>query len=226
MLNEITPADGQQLETKALSLSERASALTIHDQPSYDAAVEFLQGVKALRREAEDHHRPGIDAAHKAHKIAVATLGRIDIPLGQAERAVKDTMAAWVAGQERIRRAEEDRLRLEAAKAQEAELERQIEQAEAEGATNNELDVLIEQSAMIAPPPPTVAPTYSAAPGISVRKSYVREITNLQDVIRWVAANPQFLGVLKVDGPALNRLPAQLTIPGTRVVEKSTVAVR
>lgn len=231
MTAELMPTpidDGRQLETKALSVAERAKAIQITDQPSYDMAVDFAKGIKALRNEAEIHHRPVIDAAHKTHKAAVEALKRIDAPLEQAERTVKGTMAAWTIEQERVRRAEEDRLRLEAEKAREAELEQQIEQAEAEGASGVELESLIEQAAMVAPPAPTVAPTYQKASGVSVRKTYAAEVVSLHELIRWVAANPVFEGLLQVNQPALNKLvgASKMSIPGVRVVEKSSVALR
>ena len=233
MTAELMPTptdDGRRLETKALSVAERAKAIQIIDQPSYDLAVDFAKGIKALRNEAELHHRPVIDAAHKTHKAAVEALKRIDAPLEQAERTVKGTMAAWTIEQERIRRAEEERIRLELQRQQEAELEQQIELAEAEGASNVELESLIEQAAMVAPTAPTVAPTYQKASGVSVRKTFAAEVTSLRQLIQFVAAKPEYEYLLKVDETKLNGLArmqgAGLRIPGVRVIEKSSVAVR
>jgi len=274
MTVELTPAGvvvnveppveaGRQLETKALTLSERAALLKIEDQPSYDVAVDVLKGIKALRNEAEAHHRPTIDLAHKTHKSAVEALKRVDVPLEQAERLIKGTMAAWTIEQERIRRAEENRLRLEAAKAHEAqerirraeeerlrleqekaredELEQQIELAEAEGADETEVLAMIEQAAMaqplpppppivLAPPPPTVAPVYKPAAGVAVRKTFAAEVTNLRQLIQHVAQHPDLEYLLAADLPKLNQLArmqgAGLRIPGVRVIEKSSVAVR
>jgi hypothetical protein len=226
------PAEpGQQLETKALSLFDQANALRIQDQPTYDQAVEFLKGVKALRNEAESQMRPVVDAAHKAHKAACDALKRIDAPLEQAERAVKQMIAAWSAEQERIRRAAEDRLRLEAQRQAEAEAEQQIEQAEAEGASEAEVLAMIEQAAMLPTPPPlTVAPTYKAAAGVAVRKTWVAEVTSVRNLILFVAQKPEYEYLLKVDEAKLNQLArmqgAALRIPGVRVVEKQTVAAR
>ena len=232
MVNVEPPAEtGRQLETKALTLSERAALLKIEDQPSYDVAVDFLKGIKALRNEAEAHHRPTIDLAHKTHKSAVEALKRVDVPLEQAERLIKGTMAAWTLEQERIRRAEEDRLRLEAEKAREAEIEAQIEQAEAEGADQTEVLAMIEQAAMVpAPPPSTVAPVYKPAAGVSVRKTFAAEVTSLRLLIQHVAQHPDLEYLLAADLPKLNQLArmqgAGLRIPGVRVIEKSSVAVR
>jgi hypothetical protein len=222
---------GQQLETKALSLFDQANAMKISDQPSYDQAVEFLKGVKALRNEAEIHHRPVIDAAHKAHKAACEALKRIDAPLEQAERTVKQSISTWSTEQERRRRAEEDRLRLEAQRQAEAEAELQIEQAEAEGATEAEVLAMIEQAAMApAPPPPTVAPSYKAAAGVAVRKTWVAEVTSVRSLILFIAQKSEYEYLLKVDEGKLNQLArmqgAALRIPGVRVVEKQTVAAR
>jgi hypothetical protein len=69
------------------------------------------------------HQRFAVLAHPVAHRAILAVLQRVDVPLEKAERGIKATMAAWTIEQERIRRAEEDRLRLEQEKAREAELE-------------------------------------------------------------------------------------------------------
>ena len=225
------PDTGKQLETKALTLSDQAAALVITDQPSYDYGVDLLRTVKAFRDKAEAELRPAIDAAHKAHKAILGVLQRVDVPLEKAERNIKSIMAAWTIEQERIRRAEEDRLRLEQEKAREAEIEAQIEQAEAEGADQTEVLAMIEQAAMApAPPPPTVVPVYKPAAGVAVRKTFAAEVTSLRQLIQHVAQHPDLEYLLAADLPKLNQLArmqgAGLRIPGVRVIEKSSVAVR
>jgi len=223
--------DGQQLETKALTLSERAAAIQITNQPTYDGAVEFLKGVKDLRGEAEAHHRPVIDAAHKAHKAALEALKRIDGPLESAERAVKAKIGTWDMEQERIRRAEEDRLRREQELAREAELEKQLETAEQEGATQEEVLAMIEQTAFQAAAPPVVAPpTFQRAAGIQTRKQLKVRVTDEAALKTFAGGNRAYHNLLTVNTVALNALlraqGAAMQIPGVQVYEEATVGVR
>ncbi len=227
---ELPAEPGQQLEKKALSLFDQANALKIHDQRTYDGAVEFLRGVKALRKEAEEHHRPVIDAAYKAHKAAVEALKRIDAPLEAAERTVKGSIAAFDAEQERLRRAEQERLMREMEAARERELEAAIEHAEASGATANEVEAIIDQSAYAPAPAVVSAPRYQAASGVSTRAKWAATVVDLPAFIRACAGNPAWIFLLQPNGPAINALVraqgGALKIPGLRVTQDSTVAVR
>jgi hypothetical protein len=225
------PADaGRQLEHKALSLHDQAKALKIVDQPTYNGAVDFLRGIKALRGEAEAHHRPVIDAAHRAHKAAVDALKRIDGPLEIAERAVKGTIAAWDQEQQRLRREEEERLRKEEEARRDAELEAKLESSEAAGASSAEVRAMISQAALAPPVVVAAPPRYERAAGVATRKTYSGQVVSLIDLIRWVAQNPQYCNLLKENPVGLNQLihasRGVLTIPGVRVVEDSVVSVR
>lgn len=104
MSTELIPAPPPELQREALTLVEQASALVIHDQESYDGAVEFTRIVKELQARAEAHHRPMIEAAHKAHKAGLAALASIQDPLVKAEFAVKRKVGAFLAEQQRVRR--------------------------------------------------------------------------------------------------------------------------
>jgi hypothetical protein len=227
---EMPAEPGQQLERKATSLCERAQALRIHDQQTYDSAVEFLKGVKALRKEAADHHKPVVEAAFAAHKAAVAALNRIDEPLEQAERAVKGYIAAWDTEQERIRRVEQERLMREMEAARERELEAALEQAEANGASAAEVEAIIDQQAYVPAPTVVSAPRYTQASGISTRAKWTAAVVDLPAFVRACAANPAWIYMLSPNMPAINALvraqAGAVKIPGLRVTQDSTVAVR
>lgn len=101
------PAPPIELEQKALTLAERASAITVVDQESYDKAYEVGQIIKALRDEAEAQERPVISLAFATHKAAVAKLKKIDDPLKAAAEAINNKLSAYAAEQKRLK-AEED----------------------------------------------------------------------------------------------------------------------
>lgn len=221
----------KQIEQKALSITERAAAVQIRDQASYDVAVELLKGIKSLRKEAEDHHRPMIDAAYRAHRAACDALKRIDEPLKQAETQVKGRIGGWEMEQERIRREEQRRREEEARRLAEEEILANAIAAEASGASPVEVAAIVEEAAtapLVAPPPPP--PAYEKAAGVAVRTSYSAEVFNLMDLILHVARNPELSNLLAPNLTAIRALARaqgeQFKVPGVRLVKLANVAVR
>lgn len=220
------------LETKALSVVDKANAVHVADQLSYDSAVEMLRGIKDLRTEAETHHRPVIDAAHKAHKAALEALKKIDAPLATAEGTLKGKLATWTTEQERLAAEERRRLEAEAQRRREEELEAELAAAEASGAKPEEVAAIIEQ-AEVAPvyvPKPTVVPGFRAAAGVSTRTQPKAVVSDMAALVRFVATNPSYLNLLSVNEPALHQLARaqgqHMRIPGVTVTMSATVAVR
>lgn len=180
-----------ELKQEALTLIEQATSLVIRDQPTYNVACEFVKGVKELRAKAESHHRPMIDAAHKAWKAGLSALQAIDDPLKQAEASVKNKIGAFVAEQDRLRREEEARIAAEQRRIQmeqirlenearakaeaearaineaarrkaEAEQAEALALAQAQGATVEELEAIIVEPIVVEEVAP--APVYVEAP--------------------------------------------------------------
>lgn len=214
-----TAATVTDLEPKALTWKGQADGLVVWDQQTYNGAAELLKGIKALRDEAETHHRPVIEAAHKAHKAACDALNRIDRPLSEAERLIKDKTAAFLQAEEQKRRqlqmeaeaearrrqAEIDRQEREARAAEEkvrAEaLEREIEAREAAGAKAAEIQDVIAQHEAFEPvlawsppvlPPavPVVARTVQTTSAASLTYKYSAQVVDLVSLIKAAAQNP------------------------------------
>lgn len=227
---ELVDTEQKQIEQKALTITERAQAVQITDQQTYDGAVELLRGVKALRKEAEAHHRPMIEAAYRAHRAATEALKKIDDPLKQAETHVKGRIGAWDMEQERLRREEQRRQEEEARRKAEEEAEALIEAMEAQGAAEAEIAAVVQEAQtapIIAPPPP---PVYEKASGVVTRKSYSPEVVSLIELVRYVAMHPEFVNLLTPNMTALRSQVraqgAQFRLPGVRLVETANVAVR
>jgi len=114
--------------SKALALREQARALVVQDRDSHAAALEFLRGVKALKRTIEEHWSRitrGVDDL----KRNMLTLKARD--LEAVEDAVKyanDTILTYETSEKRRAQEEQDRLRRQseeqARKDREAELAR------------------------------------------------------------------------------------------------------
>lgn len=218
----------QEIESRTQTMLERARAVEIRDQASYEAAVELAKAIKDLRAEAEAHHRPVIQAALEAHRKALEAFRRIDEPLKAAEVEVKRRIAAWTAEQERLRLEAERRAREEAERLQAEALEAQIEALEAAGAAPEVVRSVIRQAEAM----PVIAPRIPAPPklGVATRKSYRAHVASLIDLIRWVAVNPTHENLLQPNMSALNALAraqgANLQIPGVRVEIEETIALR
>lgn len=130
----------EEVETKALSIVDQAKAVKVTDSETYTAAGMLWKSIGDMIKEVKDTFDPICDAAHKAHKAAVEKRSKFLDPLTTAQKTVKSLMSAYDLEQEKIRKAEEDRLRAIALKEEEdrrlaeailAEQSGQTEEAEA-----------------------------------------------------------------------------------------------
>lgn len=213
------------IHSKVLTFKERASALVVNSQETYETAAEILLGIKDLRKEAEAHHRPMIEAAHKSWKATLAGLQKIDEPLAEAETILKRGIGAYQTEQRRIQQ-EAERIAREAADRAQAEaLESSIEAAEAQGATVQEVQAIIDQP-MVAPVV-RVAPTIQPVAGVSAAKVYRAEVVNLRELCKAVAMGQVPETYVAASMPALNGVArstrGSIRIPGVRIVEDTTV---
>ena len=218
-----------EIEQRTQTMLQRAQALVIVDQATYDAAVELGRAIKDLRAEAEAHHRPVIQAALEAHRRALEAFRRIDEPLRSAEIEIKRRLSAWVAEQERLRQEVERRAREEAERAAAEALEAQLEQMEAAGAPAEVIQAVIARAESAPVMAPRVAPQYERAQGIAARKTYRAQVVSMIEFIRWVAQNPTHETLLQPNQSALNALARaqreNLRIPGVRVVVEDSIAI-
>lgn len=222
----ITLEPARELETKALTFSDRARALAIIDQQTFDAAGEMLVAIKGLRAEAESHHRPIIDAAHKAHKAALDGLKKIDGPLAEAESIIKPKISGYLQEQERIRLEAERKAREEAERLEAERLESAIVEAEQNGASVEEVAAMCEQPMPIAMPAP-VAPAVRPVYGVSTAKTYRVEVISIRELCKAVAMGQVPETYVAANMPTLNGVAratkGAVRIPGCRVVEDSVV---
>ena len=206
---------------------EAARSVEITDQASREAAAAFRADLKARDRKAEDFFAPmkrNMDALKKS--------------ILDGEKAVRGPIAEAVAILDPKIAAFETRL-LEEAAAERALLEEENRKAEEERrlaeasvAVANGVPEAEALEALDAPVVAFAAPA-PAAPrpaGQSVAVTWSVEVTDKAALVRFVAANPQWLGLLDVAMPAANAAArAQkdaLAIPGLRPVKKSSIRSR
>jgi hypothetical protein len=217
-----------RLEARASVRIEEARAFQVVDAKTYRVAADQLLAIKALRSEADTIFDPIIAAAHLAHKTALAQKAKVDQPLAEAEDLYKVKIGAYDDDQRRIQR-EEERRRRELAERQAAEeREREIEQAEAQGATAEEVKVITEAPLRVAPV--IVTPAVPKVAGISSRENWKWEVEDKQKLDRFVAANPMYSNLTVANSTAITSLVRSLKsatkIPGIKVWPETGIAGR
>lgn len=100
-----------EVEEKALSIVDQAKAVKVIDSETYTAAGIMWKSIGDMIKEVKDTFDPICEAAHKAHKAATEKRSKYLDPLTSAQKSVKQLMSAYDAEQERIRKADEERLR-------------------------------------------------------------------------------------------------------------------
>lgn len=188
-------------EALALVAAEQANALTVKDQPTFDAAGEKLKALAALKKDIKAKLDPFVEKAHEAHKAAVAERDRYLKPLDAAMGGLKNRMLAWTDAEAR-RRAEEARKAQEAAEA--AERKRRDEEAariaaeSAKAAEEGDFDAAAaaqEEAQAIAAAPVAVAAPVIAAPiekpkGIAIPGKHVADLADARAFVAHVLATP------------------------------------
>lgn len=215
-----------EIASKTLSIKEKADAMVVVDQASYDAAGALNKAARDERKAFHLFFDP-IDEASKKQRAATIAQGKsIDDPLDYVIRITGEKQAKWFrAEQARIeseRRAEEDRRRKEAEEAQLAA----AEQLSAEGMTAAADEALAAPVVIES----VKAPEVAKGEGVSYRTSYSAEVVSLIDLVKAVAAGSAPITMIDANMTTLNGW-ARLTkgteaIPGVRIVKKDTQVVR
>jgi actin-related protein len=219
------------VRAEALDWPSKARALAIIDVPSYNGAGQLLIGIKSLRKQIGEVFDKHISAAFQAHKGLVKEKADAEAPLTEAELIIKRGLVAYDTAQEQIRQAEARRLQDEARKVEEA---RRLEEAaamEREAAATGDTQLQADAEALISAPvyvaPAQVEKATPVISGISYRTTYSARVVDKLKLVQFVAANPQFLGLVAADMVALNgqarSLKMAMQIPGVVVDEKRDV---
>lgn len=174
MEKTLTVPDENKLAAKEADAMAYATALVIVDNETYTKADQFCVVLKGLEKEVINDFKDSKEAAHQAHKkITAQEKGHLD-KLIPPRNMVKQKMSAYQDTQERIRREEEDRLRIEAQKAADDEALRQAEQAKAEG-RHEEAEAIIQAPVYVAP---VVVPNNIPKASTGIRKMWTFRIVN------------------------------------------------
>ena len=233
----VVPKRDVDLEKKALSWPEKARALAVVDQRSYTLAADALRGIKDLRAELDVTFDPIIVKARESLNTARETKAKLERPLADAEKILKDNRVAWFQEQEHIRFERQRLADREAEKRAAKQRARELADAKRQGASRAELKAVAAQPVMVVPV--TVESTVEKVAGISMQDHWSAEVDPSQASSENAAVLMLAQAVAKDKIPICALLPNMtylnqqarslktlFDVPGFRAVNHPTEAVR
>ena len=216
----------QVIEQEQKDLVIQAKSIIIRTQPQYIGASDFLKRVKTLYAKISEVFEPIIEAAHKTHKEAVAKKKGLVSPIEEAESIVKMAMLDYKEEQDRIARAEQERLNKEAERKQ-AELQKKADEARKKG-DESKADKFEEKVAVTIAP--IVASKAEKIEGISYREKWYAEITDLMALVIAVVKGKAPITFLQANMSALDKtasaIKGTMSYPGVKFIMKKIMASR
>jgi hypothetical protein len=211
-----------------VDLITRAKSLTIKTPEQYVQACEDKLALDDMIANRHANHDPVCAKAHEAHKAAVAARSADIAPLEAAKTIYECAINGWRREQERIANEQARLAREEQERIALLDRENEIEAAEADSATVEEVAAIIDRPVYVPPaiarPAATMVPK---VPGIRKKPDNWKAILDPADagaklkLIKYVAANPQFQHLLILDSQAANQLAKALkltmALPGVKV---------
>jgi hypothetical protein len=179
-----------------------ANGLVVTNKEEYALAYEGIKQIKTLKTQWLNYWKPVKDNAYKAWKgITGKEKEGADI-LDNAERTAKQKAESW--RQEQERRAEQERLRLQAIADEKARRERERLEKEAEKLKTPELkQERLEQAAMVEAPVISTAPVAEVA-GVAIREVWKARVTDINALIASASPNSIASSFLQFNEQAAN----------------------
>lgn len=198
-----------EVETKAVTIVDQAKVVKVTDSETYITAGSLWKQIGDMITEIKDTFDPICEAAYRAHKAATEKRAKYLNPLTQAQKDVKKLMSDYDAEQERIRLAEEARLRELARKEEEERKLQEAIQAELEG-NHEAAEKIIQEPVQVAPVVvPKATPKMVGGPVYQTRWKF--EITDAEKVPReYLMIDEQKIGKI------VTALKDKTNIPGIR----------
>ena len=124
----------REMDKRAAEIKLMAHDVVVSNDYEYMQAVELLKAVKQQQKKVKDYWEPMRISAKESYDNILAHKKTMLEPLEVAEKVIKAKTSAYIEEQERVRRAQEEKLRKLAAKEVDSKLE-QAARAETEGDT-------------------------------------------------------------------------------------------
>jgi ribonucleotide monophosphatase NagD (HAD superfamily) len=215
--------DTIEIETTALTISDRVKAMVITDSARYTNAANLLKDIAAMKKQIREHHRPTIEAAYEAHKLAVAAEKRFLDPLTEADKTIRDAMGRWnqlqavekAEREEDARKADDERRLAEAIKVEEG------------GAAPETVNLVLDTPK---PAPAPLTPVTPTVEGVHERTTWHAEVTDLRELCKAVAEGNVSIEAVNPNMTFLNdrarMYKAGLSIPGVKAICETGLSVR
>jgi hypothetical protein len=235
----ITPADRDEVTRTASEVVVAAREITVTSQATYTSAATFLKRVKDAQIKLKGKKDGMVRPINQGLKAIRDLFRQPEDELAEAESLVKRQLLGYEAEQEELRREEQRKLDLIAARERE-DKERRAREAEEKARAEREAgnarkadqlqakaDLLAEASAAVVAPivqrePPRIA-------GIASRETWSAVVLDLKALVKAIAAGEVPTLAVLPNQPFLNTqaraLKRELAYPGVRaVVEKGIAA--
>ena len=200
----------QEVTTLALAVPDQAKQLTvIANNDDYIKAGNILLTIKDLRKKIEASYKKIKQTIDAEKKTVLEEEREQDKPLLEAENWIKPLISSYLAEQEKIRKAEEDRLREQARLAEE---ERQLQAALAAEQSGNKEDAqaIIDEPVYV--PPIVVQKSVPKVAGISMSKQWKYRIVDINKIPREYMMPDE-----KRIGGVVTKMQGQVPIPGVEI---------
>ena len=207
----------KEIEKELIKVEINAIALQVTDNETYAQAGTLLIGYKELGKTIKNYFKPLKENAHKAWEVICDREKEELNKLQPGIQHLNKQMVTYNIEQEQIRKAEEDRLRDEAEK---AERERRLGLAlkAVEAGEEEEAKAILEEPGFI--PPPIVEKTVPKQVGLAMVTIYKWRLVDINKV-------PKPYLQLRVNEAAVNQtvkaLKAQTNIPGIEVYSEQSM---
>ncbi len=214
------------VDDPSTALTRAREIVSVDSAEAYQAAVQAVRDLAALKAQVEDTFRAPKVSAHASHKAILAAEKRhldaieaadrelreaLLVYADQAERVARRSTAEWRATM--LRDAERDRVRVAARLLQDG----QTEDAHAVLGAPLEID------------DPTVAPLIPKIKGVSIRHSWRAEIVDPEEFLRWAVQQGLGLRFFAPTSKALDQLARDRSgenpPPGLRFERTASIAI-
>ncbi len=110
-IKETETLQEQNMKSSVSAVELKAKSVVVKSQDDYEKAAEFVKEIKRVSASVTEFFAPIKTAANQAHKAVCNREKEMLTPLVNAEKEIKKTMGDYILEQERLKRAEEERLR-------------------------------------------------------------------------------------------------------------------
>lgn len=225
ILNPRTDPQVNQMKSRVESMCRVAIATQIVSQKNYDSAVANRLQLQQMLRNIDELFEPMRIAAHNAYKAVLITKGSLHDPVEAAIKQTSRDIVTWEELQERSREEARQHKQAEADRAAAEKRQRDIRNAKKRG-DNERVEQL--EDAPLEVEEVEVEETYQKNSGVSRRRIYRGEVTDLLALVKFVAKNKHFIHLLSPNMSAINTLAkdqkGMLSIPGLKSTSSTSLA--